>query len=143
RSQVSAATVGVLDSEHQVRQENLEESRIRIGWLRRKLLLADAGTVFTRADMDQITARIESESQQLDRELAEAQVSLTNAFRALGLAREELRKTESRPDRTTSETAEAVERVATHEAQLETAQAALRTLRLMVESENVERAMWE
>jgi small-conductance mechanosensitive channel len=57
----AAASVGFLDAERQLRHEALAESRIRLGWLQRQLVIADAGASFTQADLDKVTARIESE----------------------------------------------------------------------------------
>ncbi len=143
RGQVAAASVAVLDSERQLRQEVLAESRVRVGWLHRQVVLVDAGARFTQADLDLVMARIESDRQQLDRELSEAQARLGIVFRAAEAAREELRGAQARPETGPAATARALETVATREAQLETAQAAVRMLRLLLESESIERTMWE
>jgi potassium-dependent mechanosensitive channel len=143
RSQVALASVGFLDTERQLRQEALAENRIRLGWLQRQLVIAQAGATFTQADLDQVTARIESDCQALERELTAAQAHWRTALQALEVAREELRGTQALSDADAAATARATEGVAAREAQLETAQAAIRMLRFMLESENVERAMWE
>ena len=143
RSQVAAATVGVLDSERQLRQEALAESRVRLGWLRRQLVIADAGAKFTQADLDQVLARVENNRQQLERELAETQARSNTALQALEAARDELRRIQARSDAGPAATARAMEALAAREAQWETVQAAIRMLRLMLESESVERTMWE
>ncbi len=143
RSQAAAASAAMLDTERQLHQETSAESHIRIALLRRQLVLADADVQFTQANLDTVMARIETDSQQLERELAEMQTRATSAFQALEDAREEFRQVETRTDSSPSAKALAAERVATRETQLETAQVATRTLRFMLESENVERAMWE
>jgi potassium-dependent mechanosensitive channel len=143
RSQVAAASLGVLDSERQLRQEILAESRIRVGWLRRQLVIADAGAKFTQNDLDKVLARIESDRHLLEREFTGAQARVSTSHQATEAAREELRRIQARPEAGPAATARAAEGLATREAQLETAQATVRMLRLMLESENVERTMWE
>ncbi|HTL58575.1 MAG TPA: mechanosensitive ion channel domain-containing protein [Candidatus Limnocylindrales bacterium] len=143
RSQVAAASLGVLDSERQLRQEALEESRVRIGWLQRQLVVADAGARFTEADLDKVTARIESARLLLEREFTETQARLTNTLQGVEAAREELARTQSRHEASPGANARAAEALTTREAQLQTVQESLRILRFILESENVERAMWE
>jgi potassium-dependent mechanosensitive channel len=143
RSQVAAASLGVLDSERQLRHEALEESRIRVGWLKRQLVIADAGAKFTEADLDQVTAQIESARLQLEREFTEAQARLTVTLQDVEAARTELRLAQGSKEASPAATARAAEALAAREAQLQTVQEALRILRFMLESENVERAMWE
>jgi len=143
RSQVAAASLGVLDSERQLRQEALEESRIRVGWLLRQLVIADAGAKFTEADLDKVTARIERDRLQLEREFTEAQQRSTVSLQDVEAAREELRLTQGRKEASPAAIARASEALAAHQAQLQTVQGALRILRFMLESQNVERAMWE
>jgi uncharacterized coiled-coil protein SlyX len=103
RSQAAAASVAVLDTERLCGQEALAEGRIRLSLLERQLVLAEAGARFTQADLDQQTARIELERQQLDREFADAVPRLAAASRNLGTAREELRlaQTGANPDAAT------------------------------------------
>jgi potassium-dependent mechanosensitive channel len=143
RSQVAAASLGVLDAERQLRQESLAESRTRLGWLQRQLVIAEADTKFTHADLDRVMARIESDRQRLERELSEAQAGWSTALQAVEAAREEVRLTQARPDADRAARARAAEGLATREVQLEAAQAAIGMLRLMSETENVERTMWE
>jgi small-conductance mechanosensitive channel len=143
RSQVAAATSGVLESERQIRQEALEESRVRVGWLQRQLVVVDANTRFTQADLDQVTARIESERVLLEQELAATDGRLTTAQQAADAAREELSRAQGRRGADAAVLNRLTEAVAAREAQLETVQAAGRMLRFMLESENTERAMWE
>jgi small-conductance mechanosensitive channel len=139
RSQVAAAGVGALDSERLLRQESMAESHTLLDWLQRQIVLADANARFTQADLDKVTARIESDRQQLERELSEAKARSSTALEALEASRERLRQPQAGP----AATARAEEEVATRAAQLEAAQAAIRMLRLMLEIENAERTMWE
>jgi small-conductance mechanosensitive channel len=143
RSQVAAASVGVLDSESQLRQEALAESRIRLEWLQRQLVVAESDMRFAQADLDKVTASIENDRQRLERELTEAQVRWEAALNALEGVREELRQAQIRPGVDPAARAPTVERLAAREAQLQTAQVAIRILRLLLESENVERTLWE
>jgi potassium efflux system protein len=143
RCQVAGASVGVLDSERQLRQETLAESRIRDSWLRRQLVVADAGAQFTQADLETVMARLESARLQLEGEFADAQARLSAARQATEAAREELRRTQARPELGPAAVARVAEMLAAREALLETVQAAIRMLRLRLEIENVERTMWE
>ena len=143
RSQAAAASVGVLDSERRLRQEALAESRLRIGWIRRQLVVAEAEAQFTQADLDQVTARIETNRQQLDHKLTEVEARLNPAAQALAGAREELRLIQARPEAGLGAASRATETVAAREAQLETVQASIRALRLLLECDNFERTMWE
>lgn len=143
RSQVAAAGVGVFDTERQLRQEVLAESRIRVGLLERQMVFAEADTRFTRADLEQVTAQIEADSQQLEQELNEAQAHWASATQSVAVAREELRALQNAPNADSGATARAMEKVAAREAELETAQASIRVLRLLLETESVERTMWE
>jgi potassium efflux system protein len=139
RSQVAAAGVGLLDSERQLRQTALAESRLRLGGLQRQLVIADADARFTQADLDVVLTRIEDNSVRLERELAAVRVRRETALKALEVVRGEL----DRPGADAEARLRAAEVVATRQAELETAQAAMRMLRLLLESESVERAMWE
>jgi small-conductance mechanosensitive channel len=142
-SQVAAASLGILDSERRLRQEGLAESRIRLGWLQRQLVIADAGAKFTQADLEKVMVQIEGDRQHLERELAKAQTQLQTAQQGLEKARAELGRIAAGPETNRTEKARAAEVVAAREARLETANAAIRVFRLMLESESVERTMWE
>jgi potassium-dependent mechanosensitive channel len=143
RSQVAAATFGVLDSERHFRQEAQEETRIRVAWLQRQLLVAEANTRFTQADLDQIIAGIESERVLIEQEFATTQARLTSTLEAADAARGELRDAQVRKDRDSATLSRLSEALAAREAQLETVQMALRILRFLFEAENTERVMWE
>lgn len=143
RSQVAAASLGVLDSERQLRREMLAESRLRVSWLQRQLVIADAGAAFTQADLDEVIARIESDRRLRERELSEAQARQGGALQAAEAAREELRRSQGRPEAGPAAATRAGAALATREVQLETVHAAIRVLRVMLEIESIERAMWE
>jgi small-conductance mechanosensitive channel len=143
QSQVAAASLGILDSERRLRQEGMAESRTRLGVLERQLLIADAGSKFTQTDLDKVMAQIESDRQNLERQLTEAQSQLQKAKQALEAAREELSRIPTDSDASRVARARAAEAVSAREARLETANAAIRAFRVMLESESVERTMWE
>jgi len=134
RSQTAAAGLAILDSERQIRLEEQAGNNARLGLLRRQLAIAEAGAVFTQADLDQVSARIERERAGLERELAEAQGRREAALRALESARAEGRP--PAPPRSQ-------EVLSAREAQLAALDTAIRCLRLMLEGGNIERAMWE
>jgi small-conductance mechanosensitive channel/predicted nucleic acid-binding Zn-ribbon protein len=143
RSRVAAATIGFLDSERRVRKETLEESRIHVSLLKRQLAIASAGAKFVQADLDKVIDRIERDGQELERELSEFQERASTGLATMEGARDELRRIQALPDAEPATAARAAEQVAVVEAQLEMARAAIRILRLMLESENAERTIWE
>jgi small-conductance mechanosensitive channel len=143
RSQVAAATLGMLDLERQLQQERSTASRTRIASLQQRLVMADAGAKFTEADLDKIVARLEAERRQLEEELAEAETRQRTALRALEASREELRGIQDQSATNPSATARATELVELRRAQLETADTSAKVLRLMLETINTERTMWE
>ena len=143
RGQVAVAALAVLDSERQLQQERLAVSRTRLALLQRQLVLAEAGAQFTAADLDKIMARLDAERQQLEGELAEAESRQRAALAALEASRAEPRRTQDQPGANPSVTARAAELVEVRRAQLETADAATKVLRLMLEAGSTERTMWE
>ncbi len=143
RSQVAAANVGVLESERQLRQEALAESRTRLEWFKRQLIMADADAGFIQADLDNVTSRIQNESHQLEDELGEAESRAAAGLQAFQTARGQLRSSQPNADSKAGNPAKAAEQLAAREAQLETAQVAVRILRLLLEINNVERSIWE
>ena len=143
RSQVAAASVGVLDSERQLRKETLTESLIRIGWLQRQLVIADAGAKFSQADLDEVMARIEGNRQSLERDLTQDQARLSSALQVVEIARAELARAQASQQTSPEARSRAAETLAGREAQLETLQGSIRILRFLLEGENVERAVWE
>jgi potassium-dependent mechanosensitive channel len=143
RSQATAASLGALDLERQLQQERSAESRIRLPWLQRKLLMAQAGARFTQADLDTVLTRLESERRQLESELAEVHTRHQATLRALDDAREELRRNQDQPGTSPTATARAKALVELRGTELETTDAAVKLLRLMLEAGNTERSMWE
>jgi small-conductance mechanosensitive channel len=143
RSQMAAGTVAVLEQERLMGRERTVGSRSRIGLLQRQIIIAEAGAIFTQADLDQVKSQLEREREQLERELAEAQARRLTAFQALEAAREELRLAKTRPDSLPAAIARVTELIAAREAQLDAADTATRVLRLILEGGNMEQAMWE
>jgi small-conductance mechanosensitive channel len=143
RSQLSAASLGTLESERQLRQQAAAESQIRLDWRLRQLVIAEADTTFTPDDLEKVTAQLDNESRQFEAELTDMQLRSTNALTALESVRAESRSAEPGPGGSLSVVARLTELLSAREAQAETAQAGVRILRLMLETENVERAIWE
>lgn len=143
RSQVAASTVAVLDLERLLHQEHLAASRVHLGLLERQVPIANAGTAFTQADVDQATNQIERERGQLERELAEAQARRRAALQAYESARGELRQAQERTETPAEALARAEELVSLRQAQLEAVDSSARVLRLMLEGTNIELAMWQ
>src|SRR5436190_8755637 len=141
RSQTAASAMAALDLERQIRQERLAGSRVRLELLQRQLMIANPGTVFTRADMEKVAAQLETEQRALESELAQAEVRRRAASEALDTAREQWMKTQSDADASARD--RAAERVEVRRAQLETADTAVNVLRFMLEAGNVERAIWD
>jgi potassium-dependent mechanosensitive channel len=133
-SQVAAASLSVVESERQLDQELLAESRTRLGLLQRQLAIADSGATFSQEDLDQVCARIDRLREQFEMEMTQAQTRRATAVQRLESAREELRqKTSSR----------ASELVSAREADLDAADTAISVSRLMLQGTSLERAMWE
>ncbi len=143
QSQVAGATAAGLDLERQLKQERLTQSRIRVGLLQRQLVVAEAGASFTQADLDKVLARIEAERRQLERDLAKAETQGQAALQALETARQDVTRLQGSPDEVVAATARATELVELRRAQLEAADTAGQVLRMALETENVERLMWE
>lgn len=142
RSRLAPATLAVLDSEQLVGQELLAESRLRLSLLQRQLVFADAGAKFTHADLEKITQQVEGRREQLEQELSEIQARQVSAVRALEAAREEFRVEQSRAEPRPA-TSRALELVSVREAQLDALDAAISSLRLLLEAANIERTIWE
>ncbi|MGC3961642.1 MAG: mechanosensitive ion channel [Verrucomicrobiota bacterium] len=143
RSQMAAAGVSVLETERQLRQEAVAESRARLELLQRQLIVADASVKFTQADLDLVKARLEKDRQQLEVELSAAMDRSRATQAEVETARNALRAARARPETPPAELERSVEKAATRETELECLQAITRMLRFILESENVERAMWE
>ncbi len=143
RSQMAAATVTVLDLERQIREERLAASRVRLGLLERQLVMANAGATFTDADMAKVLSRIDGEQRELEGELSEAETRRRTVAQAFDAANEELRRAQAPADADPSTMARVTELVEVRRTQLETADAALATLRFMLQAGAIERTMWE
>ena len=143
QSQLSTATLGVLSSERQIREQTQNESRLRLELLQRQLAFADAGGVtFTQTDFDKIYNHVEAERDDLERELSESESHVAPALQALESARKQQAAIQSDPDKTTADRTRADETLATRQAQFDSAQAVVRTLRFMLEAASVERTIW-
>lgn len=143
RSQVAAATIGVLDLERRLREERVAASRIHLTLLDRQILLANAGAQFTDADMATVLARIEGQQQQLERELSEAETRRRDATQALDSAQEALRRVRAETIPTQAAVSLAMELVETRRTQVGTADTALAALRFLLQASVIERTMWE
>ena len=143
RSQVAAATIGVLDLERRLREERVAASRIHLTLLDRQILLANAGAQFTDADMATVLARIEGQQQQLERELSEAETRRRDATQALDSAQEALRRVRAETIPTQAAVSLALELVETRRTQVGTADTALAALRFLLQASVIERTMWE
>jgi potassium efflux system protein len=143
RSQVAVAVVGMLELERSIRTETLAASRIHLGLLQKQVLIAEAGAVFTQAELEQTVARLEAEREKLDKELSEAQARQIAAANALTEAREALELMQTRTDVTSGGLLRASEMAGLRETELQTAETSIRVFRLLLECGNAERHMWE
>jgi small-conductance mechanosensitive channel len=143
QSQLAAAGIATLETERSVQREELAASGSRLELLRRQLVIADAGVKFTQADLDQATAQLDRERELLEKDLDQALTRRNASLGSLREARDELDSARKGPDAVSVTVSRLEETVALGEAQLETADAVVRGLRLMLESGNSERTMWE
>ncbi len=143
RSQVAGATIAALDLERQIRQEQLNGSRIRLGLLQQQLVIANAGATFSDADMATVNSRFDSEQRQLERELTEAENRRTTTALAFDAARESLRQIQGQPGVSPTVITRASEEFEARRAQLETADAAINALRFMLQAGTIGRTIWE
>jgi small-conductance mechanosensitive channel len=143
QSQLSTAALGVLSSERQIREQNQDESRLRLELLQRQLAFATAGGVaFAQADFDKVYDRVEAERDDFERELSEAESHVAPALEAVESARKQQAAIEADPEKSTADRTRADEALATRQAQFESAQAAVRTVRFLLEAASVERTIW-
>jgi small-conductance mechanosensitive channel len=143
RSQTAAATVGVLDLERQIRQERLAGSRVRLALLQRQLAIAVPGATLTDTDLVAVNARLDTQLQELERELAEARTRQSSAAEALDRARQELRRVQPGPDAVSPSAARPSEQFELRRAQLEAANTRVNSLRFMLQAATLERTIWE
>jgi small-conductance mechanosensitive channel len=143
RSQVSGATVAVLDLERQIRQERLAGSRVRLGLLQQQLVIANAGATFTDADMEKVNERLAAEQRQWEGELTEAESRQRAASQELVTAQEELRQTQAKPGEDAALIVLATEKFELRRAQSETADTMVNSLRFLLQVSTVERTIWD
>ena len=143
QSQVAGATAATLDLERRLSEERLAQSRVRLGLLQRQLVLAEAGAGFTQADLDKALGRIAAQARQLERELAAAESRREAARGALEAARQELARLQGSADASAPAAARTTELGDLRQTELETADASVAVLRVLIEVGNVERLMWE
>ncbi|HEV8544411.1 MAG TPA: mechanosensitive ion channel domain-containing protein [Verrucomicrobiae bacterium] len=143
QSQNSAASVGALDLERQIRAERLAASHLRLDLSRRQLLLAKTGVAFTEADMRNVTARLDGEEHQLERELALAEESRHAAARALEAANEDWSRLQARQETNAAVIARGEETLAVRHAQSEIADSIPNVLHFMIQLGTAERIIWE
>jgi potassium-dependent mechanosensitive channel len=142
-SQVAGGMAAALDVERQLSEERLAQSRVRLGLLQRQLVVAEAGAVFTQADLDKALSRIQTEGRELERELADAEARREAARRALDAALQELARLKGSPDAGAPAVARATESADLRRTELETADSSVAVLRVLIEARNVECLMWE
>jgi potassium-dependent mechanosensitive channel len=143
QSLVGSVSAAALDVERRLDEERLAQSRIRVGLLQRQLVVAEAGADFTQADLEKALGRLETEARQYEHELAAAETQREGARRALDTARQEFARLQGSPDAGAPAITRATELVELRRTQMETADTAVAILRVLLESENVGRLMWE
>ena len=134
QSQVAGAMAAALDVQRRLSEERLAQSRVRLGLLQRQLVVAEAGAVFTQADLDKALGRIEAEGRQLERELADAETRREAARRALDTARQELARLQGSADASAPAVARATDLVELRRTELETADTSVAVLRVLLET---------
>lgn len=111
--------------------------------LSRQIVVADAGAVFSLTDLDDAISKLDRERVALEAELREAQARRAGVLRAWQDVREKNKSgNSSAGEERLSSHAEGQE-LALRQAELETADTKLRVLRLILESMNAERNIWE
>jgi potassium-dependent mechanosensitive channel len=143
QSQVAGAMAAALDVERRLSEERLAQSRVRLGLLQRQIVVAEAGAAFTQADLDKALGLIEAEGRQLERELTLAEPRRETARQALEAARQELDRLPVSPGAGAAALAHATELVELRRTELDTADSSVAILRVLIETRNVERLMWE
>jgi potassium efflux system protein len=143
RAQVAGAAVSVLDLERSLRQEILAVARIRVGVLSRQLVVADAGAVFSLTDLDEAIGKLDRERAVIEDELNSAQTRREDALKAWQAVRENSGPVKIPSAVQAISATDGAEELALRQAELETADAKLRVLRLILESVNCERNIWE
>jgi potassium-dependent mechanosensitive channel len=143
QSLVGSVTAAALAVERRLDEERLTQSRIRMGLLQRQLVVAEAGADFTQADLEKALSRLEAEARQNEHDLAAAESQREGARRALDTARQEFARLQGSPDTGAPAITRATELVELRRTQMETADTSVAILRVLLESKNVGRLMWE
>ena len=133
----------MLDLERSLRQETLAVARIRVGVLSRQLVVADAGAVFSLTDLDEAIGKLDRERAVIEAELNSAQARRGDALVAWQAVREKSSPGKIPSAVETVSPTDGNEELALRQAELETADTKLRVLRLILESMNSERNIWE
>jgi potassium-dependent mechanosensitive channel len=143
RSQVAAATVGVLDLERRIQEEKAAVSRVRLDLLSRQLVLANAGTVFASADIERIREILTGEQKQVQGELSDAENRQGPAAERLETAREDLRLAQRETVTDPARIVRAQELLELRRAQLDAIHTVLNGLRFILQANSIARTMWE
>lgn len=143
RSQTVAASIAVLDLERQIRQERLAASRIRVDLLERQLVAASPGVVFTEAEMQAVTSRLDDEQNLLDREVTAAEARRRDALKARDRINEEWSRTRAEARADSPDLATLQETVELRRVQLELADTALGVRHFLLQVGTAERIIWE
>jgi potassium efflux system protein len=143
RSQRAAATIAVLDLDRRIREERLNTSRTRLDLLRRQLVIADAGMLFSDADFQKVRQLNEASQQNVQNELSETQARQRPAMEAVEAANQELRRLKAETGSSSSLVADAEETVALRRTQLDTINTSLSVLRFILQADSIAAAIWE
>jgi len=143
RYEVAAAGVAVLDLERRIRLELVAESRMRLGLLQRKLMVAGAKAKFSHGDLIQVTERIEQQRKALREELGQVRVRREAAREALESAQNKMRGIKRQPAAGPNAVKRIAETVSAHEVRWGAVETSLQILRLLLECTDVERTAWE
>ena len=143
RSQVSAATIGVLDLERRIQEEKAGISRVRLDLLSRQLVFANAGAVFTAADIERVRGILAGEQKHVQGELSDAEARQGPATERLETAREELRLAQNETVADPGRIARAQESLELRRTQLDAIHTTLNGLRFILQANSIARTMWE
>jgi potassium-dependent mechanosensitive channel len=143
RSELAVAVLANLDLDRATQQEILAASGIRQELLQRQIAVADADTVFTQAELEQIIARTTGQGTRLRRELPDLDKERAMLREDLARARDTLRTIKERQGANDDETAQSAERVDLLVIQLATVDTRRKLSLLQQEGLNLELTLWE
>ncbi len=143
RSQTASASVATLDLERQIRKERIVGSRIRLGLLQQQLVVARASATFSDADMEQVVSRLDTEQQQLEKELDGAQKRQVTAESGMESARKSLQKLQATEGISSPKVIRASEEFELCRERMETERTTVNLLRVMLQLSVTERTIWE